>query len=340
MAANVTGRDLVSLSEDGDERGQADSTVARSKDGPVARRITARDILVSFFAYYWRNRPEIEVPGTFLVSVMDDFKVAPPNTRATLRRLEREELLVTRKSGRNLFFRAAPLTRDRAEPGVRRILNFGITDDWSGVWTVVSFSVPEQQSHIRMALRDSLRLEGFAPYYDGVWIAPGDLREVAVRKADIRGVTQLSAYLVEDASFMVRGRQPIESWDLEGINAAYGVIIEDADSLAREFAAGALSPSAALTRRTLLLTRYRWLVPLDPGLPIALMPDGWRRQEARKTVANVFDALAPLAGFRIDQLLDGVDAPWADRVRAAVRMSLDELAAVSPAADRATDGRP
>lgn len=308
----------------------ADVSSGGQVEGRMSRRITARDIMATFFAYYWRNDATVEVPGTFLVALLADFGVAAPNARATLRRLERDGLLETRKSGRNLFFRAAATTRSRAEPGVRRILNFGLTDDWSGVWTVVAFSVPEQQSRIRMALRDSLRLEGFAPFYDGVWIAPGDLREVAVTKADVRGVEQLSAHLVEDASFMTRGRQPIESWDLDGINAAYAVVLEEAEDLAKQCADGTLSPSAALVKRTLLLTRYRRLVPLDPGLPLALMPDGWLRREARDAVAGVFDALSPLAVFRFGQLVADVEETWADRIREVSTRTLDELAAVRP----------
>ncbi|MGY1551336.1 PaaX family transcriptional regulator [Microbacterium sp. A588] len=302
-------------------------------EGRMTRRITARDIMATFFAYYWRNDPRVEVPGTFLVALIADFGVAAPNARATLRRLERDDLIVTRRSGRNLFSRVAPLARTRAEPGVRRILNFGRTDEWSGVWTVVAFSVPEHQSRIRMALRDSLRLEGFAPFYDGVWIAPGDLRETAIRKADVRGVEQLSAHLVDDSSFVIRGRQPIDSWDLEGINAAYAMVLDEAGELARQFADGALSPTAALVRRTLLLTRYRRLVPLDPGLPLALMPDGWLRRNARDAVAGVFNNLGPLATFRFEQLLTGIDEPWSERVRAAALLSLDELAAVEPGID-------
>ncbi|MGM7671122.1 PaaX family transcriptional regulator [Microbacterium sp. A93] len=325
----------MTIDEELESLAQPGGVAARTTEGRMARRITARDLMATFFAYYWRNRLDIEVPGTFLVALMGDFEVAAANTRATLRRLERDDLLVTRRSGRNRFFRTGPLARTRAEPGVHRILNFGLSDHWAGCWTVVAFSIPEDQSRIRMALRDSLRLEGFAPYYDGVWIAPGDLRETAILKADVRGVAQLSAHLVEDASFMVRGRHPIESWDLEGINAAYSVLRDEAVGLAREFEGGLLSPAAALSRRTLLLTKYRRLVPLDPGLPLALMPAGWLRSEVRDAVAGVFDALSPLAVFRIEQLLEGIHDGWADRVRAAARLSLDELAAFVPEADPA-----
>jgi len=298
----------------------------------LARRITARDITATFFAYAWRNDARIEVPGTFLVALLNDFGVAAPNARATLRRLERDGLIESRRSGRNLFFRAAELSRTRAEPGVHRILNVGRVEEWSGVWTVVAFSVPEQQSRIRMALRDSLRLEGFAPFYDGVWIAPGDLREVAVRKADVRGVEQLSAHLADDGSFLSRGRQPIESWDLEGINSAYRVVLAEAEAVSAAAADGTLSPSAALVRRTLLLTRYRRLVPLDPGLPTDMMPEGWLRREVRAAVAQAFDGLASLASFRIEQLLDGIDDGWGERVRAWAGLTLDELATLVPGA--------
>ncbi|MGM7668342.1 PaaX family transcriptional regulator C-terminal domain-containing protein [Microbacterium sp. A93] len=304
-----------------------------SVEGRITRRITARDIVATFIAYYWRNDPKIEVPGTFLVALLADFGIAAPNTRATLRRLERDQLVITRRAGRNLFFRAAPIARTRAEPGVHRILNFGLSDEWSGVWTVVAFSIPEQHSRIRMALRDSLRLEGFAPFYDGVWIAPGDLREVAVRKAEVRGVEQLSAHLVEDSSFLLRGRRPIESWDLGSINVGYATVRDEATELLQEFSDGTLSPSAALVRRTLLLTRYRRLVPMDPGLPVDMMPAGWLRKDARDAVASAFDALGPLAGFRFDHMLAGVDESWADRVRPTATLTLDELAGISPGRD-------
>jgi phenylacetic acid degradation operon negative regulatory protein len=301
---------------------------ARSPDHALARRITARDVAATYFGYHWRNRADIEVPGWFLVALLADFGIAAPNTRATLRRLEREGLIEARKSGRNLFFRASPQTRARAEIGIRRILNFGIDDQWSGVWTIVAFSIPEKQSHIRMGLRDSLRLEGFAPFYDGMWIAPGDAREVAVRKADVRGVEQLSAHLVDDSTFMLRGRSPIESWDLDGISLGYASLIDEAEELVRDFREGQLSPTSALERRVVLLARYRRLVPLDPGLPLELMPDGWLRRRAREAVAEAFDAVAGAAAFRIDQLLDGVEELWADRVRGAARLSLDDLAAI------------
>lgn len=312
----------------GELGGPSGPSATRSPDHALSRRITARDVAATYFAYHWRNRADIEVPGWFLVALLADFGIAAPNTRATLRRLERDGLLETRKSGRNLFFRASPHSRVRAEVGVRRILNFGVSDEWSGIWTIVAFSIPEKQSHIRMGLRDSLRLEGFAPFYDGMWIAPGDAREVAVRKADIRGVEQLSAHLVEDSTFMLRGRSPIDSWDLDGISAGYESIIREAEQLLGEFRDGQLSPTSALERRGVLLAHYRRLVPLDPGLPLALMPAGWLRQRARRVVAEAFDGVGPLAAFRIDQLLEGVEEQWADRVREAARLSLDELAAI------------
>ena len=328
----ITEIDLDHKKPNGDKRSTSPGA-ARSPDHALTRRITARDIAATYFAYHWRNRAEIEVPGWFLVALLGDFGIAAPNTRATLRRLEKEGLLETRKSGRNLFYRTTEHSRVRAEVGVRRILNFGLADEWDGVWTIVAFSIPEKNSHIRIGLRDSLRLEGFAPFYDGVWIAPGDAREVAVGKADVRGVEQLSAHLVDDATFMLRGRSPIESWDLEAIASGYDSLIEETESLLRDGREGMLSPASALVRRGELLARYRRLVPLDPGLPMHLMPEGWARQRARRIVAETFDEIGLLAAFRIDQILADIDEPWADCVREAAKLTFDELAAVQHPAE-------
>ena len=42
-------------------------------------------------------------------------------------------------------------------------------------WTLVTFSVPENQRTLRHRLRSALTWEGFAPLRDGLWLAPGEV---------------------------------------------------------------------------------------------------------------------------------------------------------------------
>src|SRR5690606_24517270 len=42
-------------------------------------------------------------------------------------------------------------------------------------WTLVTFSIPEDQRTLRHRLRSTLTGEGFAPIRDGLWLAPGEV---------------------------------------------------------------------------------------------------------------------------------------------------------------------
>ena len=44
-----------------------------------------------------------------------------------------------------------------------------------GVWTFVTFSLPEELRSLRSRLRSTLTWEGFAPLRDGLWVAPGEI---------------------------------------------------------------------------------------------------------------------------------------------------------------------
>ena len=46
---------------------------------------------------------------------------------------------------------------------------------WDGWWTLVAFSLPQERSAQRRALRGQLRWLGYAPLYDGLWISPHEL---------------------------------------------------------------------------------------------------------------------------------------------------------------------
>lgn len=100
---------------------------ALTVENRMARHITAREMVLSFFDHHWRTNPETEVPGTFLVALMADFDISAPNARATLRSLDKGGILMARRAGRSLFFRSSPSSSSRAS----RSILFG-PDDVNG----------------------------------------------------------------------------------------------------------------------------------------------------------------------------------------------------------------
>ena len=123
-------------------------------------------------ADYWSGRCE-PLPSAALVDLLAEFDVNQSGARAALSRLSIRGLLVGTKDGRNTFYRVAD--------GFRHMLPYGPIHtrafakpkpDWDGMWTMVAFTVPEDQRRLRPMLRGRLQSLGFAPLYDGLWVSP------------------------------------------------------------------------------------------------------------------------------------------------------------------------
>jgi DNA-binding transcriptional regulator PaaX len=77
----------------------------------------------------------------------------------------------TSRTFSRLSSRAAAILDD----GARRIFSFGAANQsWDGMWSLIAFSIPEDNRAARDALRKQLRWLGFAPLHDGLWLSPRD----------------------------------------------------------------------------------------------------------------------------------------------------------------------
>ncbi|WP_248508666.1 hypothetical protein [Streptomyces sp. D2-8] len=85
-----------------------------------------------------------------------------------------------------------------------------------------AFSVPEQESTRRRALRTALRWRGFAPLYDALWVSPHPLTPKGrIEVADLaRGAVTVFRARQEDLDTEA-DRNPVQAWDLPGIAEHY-----------------------------------------------------------------------------------------------------------------------
>ena len=97
-----------------------------------------------------------------------------------------------------------------------------------GVWTFVTFSLPEDLRSLRSRLRSTLTWEGFAPLRDGLWVAPGEIDLSAALEA-------MRADLPAGAILAFHGRELPEfpmadsarsAWDIEAIRAEHLAFID------------------------------------------------------------------------------------------------------------------
>src|SRR4029450_12060498 len=91
-------------------------------------------------------------------------------------RLSRRGVLESRRDGRHSAYRLTLCAAEELSAGGAWIARFGTEiNPWDGCWTLVAFSLPQEEHMQRRALRGQLRWLGFAPLYDGLWVSPDAL---------------------------------------------------------------------------------------------------------------------------------------------------------------------
>jgi phenylacetic acid degradation operon negative regulatory protein len=160
--------------------------------GPVAQRPPR--LLLTLLGDYWWQRTE-SLPSAAIVGLLAEFGVSDSAARAALSRLTRNGLLVTSRGGRRTFVRLSARAADVLDDGARRIFSFGSTPaPWDGMWSLVAFSIPEQNRSARDELRKALRWLGFAPLYDGLWVSPRDHASDVISRLKDLGITTATAF--------------------------------------------------------------------------------------------------------------------------------------------------
>lgn len=298
---------MTDLAEDGADPGVPQPPRWQSGSSP-------QHLLVTLLGDYWikASRP---VSSAALVALLEEFGVSSAGARAALSRLGRRGVLEATRDGRRTFYALNEAVARRLLVGGARILSFGTDEDWDGEWTVVAYSLPEDRRDLRHLLRSRLRWLGFAPIYDAVWISPhSDVDTVVTSLAEI-GVSSVTVFSARHASSFFGDRAPIESWDLESVRHLYDDFLTRGRTMLSMLRTGRATPAESLLARTDLMDTYRRIPSMDPGLPVALMPEGWPRAEARAVFLELYDELAPLAVLQVRRIVERLDGDAAELVQ-------------------------
>jgi phenylacetic acid degradation operon negative regulatory protein len=257
------------------------------------------------------------LPSAAIVALLDEFGVGTGAARTTISRLSRRGVLEGSRHGRHSSYRLTKYAAEDLRNGGESIAAFTAQPDaWDGSWSLVAFSIPEDQSTQRHALRTALRWRGYAPLYDAVWVSPHPLTANARAELSELALGQMSVFRAQHVELVTEAnRDPVEAWDLPGITRQYELFIRWGSKLLPRIRAGRITGAAAVRARTEVMDAYRRFPVLDPLLPIELLPRNWPRTRAQEICVAVYDGLAEPA----QEHVRAVVSRFADRLQDDIR---------------------
>ena len=276
--------------------------------GSAVPRPTPRhqQLIVTIYGLYGRTNGGA-LPVSVLISMLDDLGVESSGVRSSVSRLKRRGVLESVKQGGVAAYRLAPNLEDVFQEGDRRIFSPRRATA-ADRWLLVAFSVPESQRHLRHQLRSMLTRMGFGSVTPGLWIAPGNTYEDISHQLERTGLTEYVEFF--EAEHLTAGdvKDKVSRWwDLPALESLYAEFIERfAPVLARWESVGAAGPGAdraAFADYVQLLTQWRRLPYLDPGLPAEFLPPGWHGLTAERIFAELHRLLNGPARQHAERLL-------------------------------------
>lgn len=255
-----------------------------------------RALIVTIYGLYAR-----ETGGWLSVSTVIKLMAALDVTEATVRssisRLKRRGILVAEKVDGTAGYSLSDHAREILRDGDRRIFERPRAEAGEG-WVLAVFSVPEAEREKRHQLRSRLSWLGFGTVASGVWIAPAHLEREARDTLERTGLASfVDVFRAEYAAFGAAREKVSAWWDVDALEqmydefvASYGPVL--ATWRRRRDAALLAEDGAAFSDYVGVLTQWRRLPYLDPGLPEDLLPADWSGARAADLFFELRDRLA------------------------------------------------
>jgi phenylacetic acid degradation operon negative regulatory protein len=279
-------------------------SVLEEEAGP-SRGLQPRALIVTIYGLYAR-----EAGGwlsvSALIRLMGELGVDEPAVRSSISRLKRRGILEAQRVEGAAGYALSAQAREILDEGDRRIFERHRATPGDG-WILAVFSVPESERQRRHTLRSRLTWLGFGTVASGVWIAPGHL------DAETRDVLHrhgLSSYVdlfrADYLGFGDVAEQVPAWWDLDSLGRLYDeFVLVYQPVLTRWRRRRTNDAGEAFADYVRVLTAWRRLPFLDPGLAPELLPPGWPGVRAADLFFALRDRLAGPAHDHVEGVTHG-----------------------------------
>ena len=271
----------------------------------TARSARPRHLIVTVYGLYARSGGGwLSVAA--LIRLLAELGVDEPAVRSAISRLKRRGILEARRqegaAGYQLSAEALAILRE-GDARIFRRRRAALADGW----LLAVFSVPEAERHRRHVLRSELTRLGFGMVAPGVWIVPAhpdDATAETLRRLGLDGYADL--FHADHLAFGDPAGKIRRWWDLDDLEHRYEAFIRAYEpSLARLKRSGPRSGEEAFAHYVRVLTDWRQLPYLDPGLPAELLPAGWIGLRAAEEFFTLRALLEEPARAYVRQVISG-----------------------------------
>lgn len=264
----------------------------------AAEGLRPQTLLFSLLGRHVLDR-HVAVASSTFIDALGRLGISVQASRSTLTRMVRRGHLVRHRVGRKAYFAISGRLRNVLREGEARIFEAPVRDLPDDVWTLLSFSIPEEQRADRHTLRAALDWHGFGLLRNGLWIAPGkvDVSAIVDRLGLQERIEVFSATPVQPTDMQ---RVVSESWDLDLVAQEYE---EFSHRWSEGFPAGI---DDILAAHVLLITEWQQILVDDPELPVQYLPPDWPAMNAYTLFRQRQTALSPDATRAFEEILDAM----------------------------------
>jgi phenylacetic acid degradation operon negative regulatory protein len=241
----------------------------------IARSARLRHLIITVYGLYARHDGGWLSVAT-LIRLLADLGIEEPAARSAISRLKRRGIVQSRRHGGSAGYQLSAEALAILREGDARIFRRRRATAADG-WVLAVFSVPESERQRRHVLRSELTRLGFGMVAPGVWITPAhpqDATAETLRRLGLDGYADL--FRAEHLAFGDPAVKIRRWWDLDELESQYEAFIRAHEPALQE--AGQDGPPTgpeAFAGYVRLLTDWRRLPYLDPGLPAELLPGDW-----------------------------------------------------------------
>ncbi len=262
--------------------------------------------VLTVFGIYGRPAGKA-IPVAVVIRLLAELESEPSSVRSSISRLKTKKVLVSKKTMTGSGYALAEGLEPHMQAGDERIFStqpMGINDSW----LLVSFSVPESERQNRHKIRVGLDRMGFGSVGGGLYIAPTRMQAEAmeyIREHQLWDYVEL--FVCQPSGHGDLQAKVSRWWDLEALRSEYQVFVDAYQPEVIKWQSylrdGTATSREAFKLYIPMMTHWRRLPFLDPGLPTELLPTNWIGLTARKVFSDLHGVLKPLSAQYFDQVV-------------------------------------